>query len=396
MKYRNFICYRGGSSAGIHVGKDLYKKLHKEENDIGLTYYSPSKEDATEIRNFLLDPHRILGDVENFIVLLTSDFFKDFLLEDNSLNPESVTLIELKEAFTNPNTKFVPLVFEDFHWTDHTGLLTNAEILNRIYGEDSSKRLIGAPPIKYMLKYEEQGFNYVYDELLSHVSKTKKVVIFDFDGTLTDSKIDNNTWEIVWTTLGYDIKECEKLHARFSRKEISHEEWCSLTSDRFIEKGCSRQLLKDISLKATLVADTKEVIFELYNKGITLYILSGSIIQYIKDVLGKELVNCFKEIRANKFSFDEDGMLDGIIGTPYDFEGKARFVKKVIEELNVEPKDILFVGNSFNDEFVYKTGVCTLCINPKRTDFYNNKIWHDYIRNLVSLKEILPYVYGEK
>ena len=87
-------------------------------------------------------------------------------------------------------------------------------------------------------------------------------------------------------------------------------------------------------------------------------------------------------------------MLAGIIGTPYDFEGKARFVNKIIQATGVSPKDILYVGNSFNDEFIYTTGVNTLCINPKNTDFYNNKIWHNYIRRLKSLREILPYVYS--
>ncbi len=104
---------------------------------------------------------------------------------------------------------------------------------------------------------------------------------------------------------------------------------------------------------------------------------------------------CFTEIKANRFSFDSQGFLEGIIGTPYDFKGKAKFVKKIIDEKHVQPREILYVGNSFNDEFVYETGVETLCINPRGTDFYNNKIWHNYIRNLKSLKEILPYVYSE-
>ncbi len=125
-----------------------------------------------------------------------------------------------------------------------------------------------------------------------------------------------------------------------------------------------------------------------------LYILSGSIKQYIEYVLGPAISKCFTEIKANRFTFDDQGNLEGIIGTPYDFEGKAKFVNKIIKEKGVMPNDILYVGNSFNDEFVYTTNVETLCINPRGTDFYNNKIWHNYIRKMGSLKEILPYVYG--
>ena len=50
--YRNFICYRGGSSAGILFAEDVYKRAKEEENIVGRTYYSLYKEDSNEIRNF--------------------------------------------------------------------------------------------------------------------------------------------------------------------------------------------------------------------------------------------------------------------------------------------------------------------------------------------------------
>ena len=70
-------------------------------------------------------------------------------------------------------------------------------------------------------------------------------------------------------------------------------------------------------------------------------------------------------------------------------------VKKIIEEKGVDPQDIIYVGNSFNDEFVYTSGVKTLCINPRHTDFYNKKVWHNYLRHVKELKEILPFVEGK-
>ena len=92
--------------------------------------------------------------------------------------------------------------------------------------------------------------------------------------------------------------------------------------------------------------------------------------------------------------FDNQGLLNGIIGTPYVFAGMARFGNKIMQDKHVSPEEIIYIGNSFNDEFVYKTGVETLCINPRGTDFYNDKIWHNYIRNLKSLKEVLPFILG--
>lgn len=240
--------------------------------------------------------------------------------------------------------------------------------------------------------YKKQAFDLAISELKAK-GKSKRVVIFDFDGTLTLPGLEMNSWEIVWKTLGYDVSECEKYHRQFSNKEISHDEWCEITEKYFIDAKCKKSHIKEAASHSVLIGDAKEVISELKSNGILLYVLSGSIKQYIESVLGRELAECFEEIKANRFVFDDQNYLEGIIGTPYDFEGKARFVQKIITEKNLSPDDILYVGNSFNDEFVYTTGVSTLCINPRGTDFYNNKIWHDYIRNLSSLKEILPYVY---
>ena len=388
--YRNFICYRGGSSGGIQLAEELFFLLNSEKQLLGETYYSLAKNDYREIRNFLLDPKRVLGNVENFIMLLTRDFFEDFI-SDGIPNPNSVTRIEINEALENENVKFIPVVFPDFSWEKKTSRLTNRAIVFTLWGEDNALKIVGAPPVPFVMQYKKQVMQLVKDELSSTSSK-KKVVIFDFDGTLTKPAKYLNTWEAIWETLGYPISECEKYHKIYSNGEINHDEWCEITEKYFIEKGCNKRHLINVALNEELIEDAREVIIELKSKGILLYILSGSIKQYIEIVLGKELSGCFAEIKANRFIFNAQGMLDGIIGTPYDFEGKARFVSKIMLDRQVRSEEIIYIGNSFNDEFVYQTGVETLCINPRGTDFYNNKIWHNYIRNLTSMKDVLPFI----
>lgn len=359
---------------------------------IGETYYSLGKNDYREIRNFLTDPQRVLGNVENFIVLLTRDFFDGFL-EDGKPNANSVTRIEIDEVLKNRSVKFIPVVFPDFSWEDNRVGIKNRDVMSNMWGDDLALRIVGAPPIPFIMQYKKQVMELVRAEL-SHTMNKKKVVVFDFDGTLTKPAVYMNTWEAMWAILGYPISECEKYHRQFSKGAIDHDEWCEITEKYFVEAGCCKKHLIKAASEAELVDDVKEVIFELRSKGILLYILSGSIKQYIEQVLGKELAGCFTEIKANRFMFDNQGMLNGIIGTPYDFAGKARFVNKIMQDKHVSPEEIIYIGNSFNDEFVYKTGVETLCINPRGTDFYNDKVWHNYIRNLKSLKEVLPYIIG--
>lgn len=388
--YRNFICYRGGSSAGIQVADALYKEMLPLRSNIGETYFSPQNNSGDE-RNFLKDPTRTLGNVENFIVLLTKDFFSNFLNQDGSPNFYSVTRLEIDCALKNPHIKFIPVIFPDFSWQGVTDGVMNQDIIKRLWGTIAMEQIVGAMPVPYVYQYRENVFETVISEI-SNVKITKKAVVFDFDGTLTKPQLGYNTWETIWTELGYPVEYCEKYHKMFSNKEITHDEWCEITEKYFKEKNLSKNIIVKAAERTELLDDVHEVISYLKSKGMLLYILSGSIKQYIELVLGKNTAGCFVEIKANRFIFDSQGKLEGIIGTPYDFEGKARFVNKIMIDKNLSPKEIIYIGNSFNDEFVYETGVETLCVNPQGTDYYDGKIWHNYIRNVMSLRAILPFI----
>lgn len=388
--YRNFICYRGGSSAGIQVADALYKEMLPLRSSIGETYFSPQNNSGDE-RNFLKDPTRTLGNVENFILLLTRDFFRNFLNPDGSPNFDSVTRLEIDSALKNAHIKFIPVIFPDFSWHGMTDGVINQDVIKKLWGTAAMQHIVGAMPVPYVYQYREKVFETIISEI-ANVRTTKKAVVFDFDGTLTKPYLGYNTWETIWTELGYPVEYCEKYHRMFSNKEITHDEWCEITEKYFKEKNLTKNIIVKAAERAELLDDVYEAITYLKSKGMLLYILSGSIKQYIELVLGKNITDCFVEIKANRFIFDSQGKLEGIIGTPYDFEGKARFVNKIMVDKKLSPKEIIYIGNSFNDEFVYESGVETLCVNPQGTDYYDGKIWHNYIRNVKSLKDILPFV----
>ena len=111
----------------------------------------------------------------------------------------------------------------------------------------------------------------------------------------------------------------------------------------------------------------------------------------IQRVLGS-LTQYVDSIKANQLMFNEAGYLNQIIGTKYDFEGKADYILQIADELKISTKDILFIGNSRNDHFVYMSGARTLCINPILTDMTNTEIWHDCIEMCDDLTEILEYI----
>lgn len=218
-----------------------------------------------------------------------------------------------------------------------------------------------------------------------------RAIVFDFDGTLTKPHDGLTSWEKIWLKLGYDLDECGELHAKFSRTEITHKKWCKITEDRFKEKHLSKNHLDDIAKEITLLPGTTEVLQALVEKDINLYICSGSIDYIIKKVLGKNF-RFFDEIKSNKFQFDRDGKLKSIIGTRYDFEGKADYVTQITIENELEPYEVLFIGNSLNDEWAHESGALTLCINPRLTNPDHPFQWTYSIRNLTNLNKILKYI----
>lgn len=224
-------------------------------------------------------------------------------------------------------------------------------------------------------------------------NKTKpiKVIVFDFDGTLTCNNKLRSSWELIWIKLGYTISDCESLYNKFKNKKITHQEWCNLTCNKFIQKNLTEETLKSISKEIQLMDNVKEVLNEMRESGLKLYLVSGSIIQLIKYIWGDDLDSYFNGYKANQFRF-KNGVLKEIVGTKYDFEGKAKYIKRIaqIEKLN-STSEILFIGNSDNDEYAYQSGAQTLCFNPRIANPANKKIWHKHIRS-DSFRELFEYI----
>lgn len=218
-----------------------------------------------------------------------------------------------------------------------------------------------------------------------------KAVIFDFDGTLTVEQFNKTTWEQLWISLKYDISECQKLHRQFDEGKISHAKWCALTEEKFTERHLHRDTLLAIAKQIRLIDGLEETFEYLQSRDIKIFIVSGSIMLIIKTVL-KDYLGYIEEIKANRFDFDPDGYLTRIVGTQFDFEGKAKYIERIAEELEISPKDILFVGNSLNDRFAYYSGAKTLCINPHLTDMTDKVVWHAGIQTCRNLTEIKQYL----
>ena len=215
-----------------------------------------------------------------------------------------------------------------------------------------------------------------------------KAVIFDFDGTLTEKK--GNLWKRIWKELGWDTGPDSyyvSLFKRFMSGNITHRQWCELTLEAFQEKGFTKQKLDEITDDMTLIQGAEDLIKYLHDRSFELHIVSGNIISVIEKVLGPNN-RYISAIKANEFLFDENGNITEIVGTKYDHEGKATYIKELCEKKGYKPSEVLFIGNSMNDEWVYQSGARTLCVNPDDTKSENSTIWNKVIHtdNLMDLE----------
>jgi HAD superfamily phosphoserine phosphatase-like hydrolase len=246
----------------------------------------------------------------------------------------------------------------------------------------------------YMLFYRQyRGTNSTPDANDSQLSFPfeTKAVVFDFDGTLTAHNDDETTWEKIWVKLGYSINDCSDLHWKYSNGKFTHQRWCEITRDHFRNARFSRKDLGNVANSIRLIGGAREVLDSLRERGIKLYILSGSIRQIIDSALG-DLRSRFDDVQANDMFFDHSGIIREIRGTPYDFEGKATYLSKVIEENGYAPYDVLFIGNSCNDIFASRSGARTLCVNPRGTESNNREHWTYLLRRMEHLGQIIEFV----
>lgn len=217
-----------------------------------------------------------------------------------------------------------------------------------------------------------------------------KVIIFDFDGTI--SKVDKgfNCWKAVWEELDA-VSVDLKYYNMYLNHEITYIEWCEIIEKEFLSRKVNSQMLEKIGKRIKLMDDIEEFFKILKERNIKSYILSGGIKNMIEASLG-EYVNCFEDIQADYFTFDETGNVKNLcLCAGHDVSHKDEYVNIIMKEHNITPGELLFVGNGRNDESVYKTGVHTLCLNPDGAHFEDKRIWHNTIWS-ESLMDVLPYI----
>lgn len=162
----------------------------------------------------------------------------------------------------------------------------------------------------------------------------KKVVIFDFDGTIANT-----------TELSYQVYE--GLFAHYKEKKLSHKEIDDLKrlplKERMKKQKVSifkipslirktRKILAEIIDQAKIYDDMKELLYLLKEHGVILIIVSSNLASSIQMFIEKEEIDVFDHIEASSSYF-----------------GKARRIKKMLKKVGVKAQDTIYIGDETRD-----------------------------------------------
>ena len=222
--------------------------------------------------------------------------------------------------------------------------------------------------------------------LVQNARSQPGIVVFDFDGTLSTGRNSMTMWSQIWSTIGRpDLGRA--LYEDFHNGLITREKWFQLTENVF-RFFLTRTELDIVSSCIELRTDAIQTLRLLSASGYNLYILSGGILTIIKKVLGVN--TCFfVHISANDILFDSGGKMQKIIMTPFDYDGKAVYIKNLVGQTHTPMDRVYFLGNSVNDMSVLSLPIKTICISPPVTSQKFIAQWDHVCDNLLSASHFI-------
>ena len=167
-----------------------------------------------------------------------------------------------------------------------------------------------------------------------------KLVIFDLDGTLTQER---SIWEYIHKQLGKWYGFAEEYQNLFLAGKISYEEFCE--RDAQVWKGVRVEELLEIVKAVPFHPGVNELINFLKQKGLNLSMVSSGL---------SLLTNWVHQRYGFDYSVSnnllhENGVLTGKVKIQVYFDKKAEWVRKILNQFEVKPEEVIAVGDSRGD-----------------------------------------------
>jgi HAD superfamily phosphoserine phosphatase-like hydrolase len=188
-----------------------------------------------------------------------------------------------------------------------------------------------------------------------------KVAAFDLDGTLFRGDDFVFSWDLLWSGLGFARRTQDDLKRRYLRASRppaskadrirAYEAWCDAAVEKFRAAGLTRSRLREMSVALRLTANCREALRQLRDAGVTTALISGGINTFLEDVF-PDYRDYFDFVFINELTFDDNQVVEGVLATAYDFEGKLEALKRVCARVGCTTDEAVFVGDQINDRDV--------------------------------------------
>lgn len=179
---------------------------------------------------------------------------------------------------------------------------------------------------------------------------TKKLVVFDMDGTL----ITGNTWGVFNSRLGVTREQDVSLYSAFSKDEITYTEWLAALKKLYnlpINKHNKAQVLQYLT-EYELKVDAQETLKTIIASGHNTLLLSGSF-QMTADAVAFEL-GISDAIATTTCLFDITGNLSDLHTKGDEQHAKVVLLKEYCDERNISLTDCVVIGDGPNNLALFR------------------------------------------
>ncbi len=186
-----------------------------------------------------------------------------------------------------------------------------------------------------------------------------KLVIFDLDGTLTQER---SIWEYIHKQLGKWYGFAEEYQNLFLAGKISYEEFCE--RDAQVWKGVRVEELLEIVKVVPFHPGVNELINFLKQKGLKLSMVSSGL---------SLLTNWVHQRYGFDYSVSnnllhENGVLTGKVKIQVYFDKKAEWVRKILNQFEVKPEEVIAIGDSKGDIDMFQMVGFSIAFNSSCKD----------------------------